>query len=586
MRARIRSWWFSVGLAASCLPAAAQIQVLHTFQGGDTDGEQPRGALIQASDGMLYGTTARGGLSDDGTIYRLNPAGGAPIILHSFDEPEGEQPVAALVQASDGNFYGTTEFGGMHDKGTVFRITPAGDFTLLHSFDGLDGERPVAELVQGRNGFLYGTTSRGGGSVACADGCGAVFRTTLDGDLTKIFAFNLVNGMLPMGGLVEGSNDFFYGTTREGGQHDWGTVFFMTPEGTVTNIHHFDLPVDGGAPESRLIERDGFMWGTASEGGPGSGSSPSGGASPGTLFRITLGGTYHRFHTFAEFRAMPDAGLIFAADGKLYGITRSGGTVGHGRIFRFHGILRTMASFEHDVTGSGPDAALLQAVDGFLYGTVRNGGPNGGVGVIFKFPLPPIEPPLFCPDYFVPRDQMAVFLLRAKNGPLYFPPDPTGLVFFDVPATAFAAGWIEALAAAQVTAGCGDGNYCPASPVTREQMAVFLLRMFEGPTYVPPPCVAPPFVDVPCASPFASWIQELVARGVTAGCGGGAYCPTTNVSRAQMAVFLLVMKYGTGYVPPLCQGTFGDVFCPSVLANFIEQLFAEGITAGCFGAPP
>jgi hypothetical protein len=146
----------------------------------------------------------------------------------------------------------------------------------------------------------------------------------------------------------------------------------------------------------------------------------------------------------------------------------------------------------------------------------------------------------YCPDDAVTRAQMAVFLLRGKEGLCYVPAPETGTVFGDVPVGSFAARWIEELAARGVTSGCGGGNYCPNSPVTREQMAVFLLVALEGVSYVPPPCTTPEFADVPCSSGFARWINELVERNITVGCGGGNYCPGDSVTRAQMAVFLCV----------------------------------------------
>jgi hypothetical protein len=145
----------------------------------------------------------------------------------------------------------------------------------------------------------------------------------------------------------------------------------------------------------------------------------------------------------------------------------------------------------------------------------------------------------YCPADPVTRAQVAVFLLRSKNGPTYTPPPATGTVFADVTAGSFAASWIEALAATGVTAGCGGGNYCPLDAVTRAQMAVFLLRTKEGPSYTPPACSSPTFADVPCSSPFAPWVEELAARGITGGCGAGNYCPTSPVTRGQMAVFLV-----------------------------------------------
>ena len=148
----------------------------------------------------------------------------------------------------------------------------------------------------------------------------------------------------------------------------------------------------------------------------------------------------------------------------------------------------------------------------------------------------------YCPADSVTRQQMAVFLLKGKYGLCYTPPPCTGTVFGDVHCQGSAFDpWIEALAALQVTGGCGGGNYCPTSPVLRQQMAVFLLKAAFDSTYVPPACTNPFFVDVPCSSTFATWIYDLAARGITGGCSNNAYCPTDPVLRQQMAVFLVKM---------------------------------------------
>jgi hypothetical protein len=144
----------------------------------------------------------------------------------------------------------------------------------------------------------------------------------------------------------------------------------------------------------------------------------------------------------------------------------------------------------------------------------------------------------YCPGAVATREQMAVFLLRAREGGDYAPAPCTTAPFPDVPCANPFASWIRDLVARGITAGCGGGLYCPTSPVTREQMAVFLLKTREGASYTPPPCTTASFADVPCASPFAAWVQALVARSITAGCGGGLYCPTDSVTRGQMAVFL------------------------------------------------
>jgi IPT/TIG domain/Right handed beta helix region/S-layer homology domain len=141
---------------------------------------------------------------------------------------------------------------------------------------------------------------------------------------------------------------------------------------------------------------------------------------------------------------------------------------------------------------------------------------------------------------------------------------------------------ITKLVANAITVGCGTGIYCPLNSVTRQQMAVFLLKSKNGLCYVPPACSGD-FPDVPCSSPFAPWIEALAAAGITGGCGGGNYCPTNPVTRQQMAVFLLKTKHGSSYVPPVCSGDFLDVACPSQFADWIEQLAAENITGGCGG---
>ncbi len=156
--------------------------------------------------------------------------------------------------------------------------------------------------------------------------------------------------------------------------------------------------------------------------------------------------------------------------------------------------------------------------------------------------------------------------------------------FLDVPFSYWAWRWIEAIENAGVTPGCGAGNYCPDAAMTRDEMAVFLLRAKEGAGYVPPACTSPMFSDVPCSSSYAPWINELVRRGVTAGCGGGRYCPTTAVTRSQMAVFLLATFQGTGYSPPACTSpVFADMPCSSPFAPWVNELVRRGVTAGCGG---
>jgi S-layer family protein len=154
----------------------------------------------------------------------------------------------------------------------------------------------------------------------------------------------------------------------------------------------------------------------------------------------------------------------------------------------------------------------------------------------------------YCPNAATTREQMAVFVLVAKEGTLFTPPACGAPIFTDVPAASPFCRWIEELARRGVVSGCGGGNYCPSDAVTREQMAVFVLRTLD-PALDPPACTTPVFADVPASSPFCKWIEELARRGVVTGCGGGNYCPTAAVTREQMGVFLGVTFGLTLYGP-------------------------------------
>lgn len=148
------------------------------------------------------------------------------------------------------------------------------------------------------------------------------------------------------------------------------------------------------------------------------------------------------------------------------------------------------------------------------------------------------NPLSYCPETPVTRAQAAVFILKAKYGGSYTPPPATGTVFLDVAQNSFAAAFIEALAAEGITGGCGNGNYCPNTAVTRDQMAILLLRGKHGNSYAPPAATGI-FTDVPTEYWAAAWVEALAAQGITSGCGNGNYCPTDQVTRAQMAVFLV-----------------------------------------------
>jgi hypothetical protein len=185
--------------------------------------------------------------------------------------------------------------------------------------------------------------------------------------------------------------------------------------------------------------------------------------------------------------------------------------------------------FYRPATGSFIDVSVYHWAYSWIE-RLYNAGITGGCGT---------NPLRYCPATSVTRDQMAVFLLRGIHGSAYMPPPATGNVFGDVPASYWAAAWIEQLAAEGITGGCGGGNYCPGTTVSRDQMAVFLLRAKYGGGYAPPAASGAVFSDVPASYWAAAWIERLAAEGITGGCGVSTYCPTSPVNRDQMAVFLV-----------------------------------------------
>jgi uncharacterized repeat protein (TIGR03803 family) len=309
-------------------------------------------------------------------------------MLHSFDGRDGQNPVAPLVQATDGSFYGTTS-GVVGGSGTVFKITPSGTLTTLHSFTGGgDGWNPLAGLVQATNGDLYGTTS--GIDNDCTMPCpqpSTIFSITSDGELTTLS--QSFTGDYD-GGLVQASNGKFYGATPGGGTNRAGSIFEMTAGGTLTTLYSFCSQsncTDGFGPVAALIQaNNGEIYGTTRGGGA---------EGAGTVFRITLGGTLTTLYSFCSQGgskctdgAHPVAPLIQASDGNFYGTTSSNGANGHGTAFKLTrvGTLTTLYSFcseNNCVDGASPQAGLVQATDGNLFGTAVGGG-NNGYGTVFK----------------------------------------------------------------------------------------------------------------------------------------------------------------------------------------------------------
>jgi len=377
---------------ATALTSSAQtLATLVNFDG--TNGSAPAASLIQASDGNLYGTTqyggtvngCEGGFSACGTVFKIT-TGGTLTTLHTFTYGDGAWPVSPLVQGTDGNFYGTNQGeGDSGGKGVIFKMTPSGTVTMLYS-----GFTLVAGLVQGRDGNFYGTFPR-------IYNDGTVFNITPSGTLTTLYTFSGTDGNNPQAGLILATDGNFYGTTANGGTsnncgYGCGTVFKMTPSGSLTTLHSFNLK-DGQTVIAGLVEgTDGNFYGTNMGGGTGAGNA-------GTVFKITPSGTLTTLYNFCSQTGctdgyQPRAALAQGSDGNFYGTTSGGGTYGKGTIFTItpSGTLTTLYSFcpqSGCADGSFPVAGLVQASDGNFYGTTQQGGTNN-LGTVFRFSAPQV----------------------------------------------------------------------------------------------------------------------------------------------------------------------------------------------------
>jgi uncharacterized repeat protein (TIGR03803 family) len=353
--------------------------VVYDFKGG-ADGGDP-GGLSRGGDGNFYGVTSEAGAGSHGTVYQLG-ANGAFTTLYSFSGgPDGAYPYARLTQGSNGYFYGTTSGGGTGNDGTIFKISASGAFASLYSFTyGADGVYPSAGLVQGDNGYFYGTTDYGGTGES-----GTMFEIDGGGTLTTLYTFAAsTTGFSSKSGLIQGADGYFYGTSMRGGLSavfGHGYIFRLGASGSFTNLHNFST-TDGFAPEGGLIQGgDGYFYGTTSLGGA---------RGFGTVFRISSNGAFTILHNFAggaEGEA-PSAGLVQGSDGYFYGATQEGGTNNAGTIFQISagGAFTNLYTFTGGLDGNHPSSGLILGADGNLYGATFGGGTYGG-GTIFQLSL-------------------------------------------------------------------------------------------------------------------------------------------------------------------------------------------------------
>jgi uncharacterized repeat protein (TIGR03803 family) len=400
-------------------------------------GENPSGPLVQGTDGNFYGVTETGGNTNSicpgpegiigagcGSIFKVTPAGELTTLYEFCSQAncvDGAYPMGSLMLATNGNFYGTTFIGGTENQGTVFQITPSGQFTSIYSFcyftNCTDGALPNGGLVQGANGNLYGTTQIGGGGRTAnictssyydppVGGCGTVFETTLAGNLITIYDFCSIekcpDGAVPVTGLTLGTDGMFYGTTVGGGnttsictEPGCGTIFRMSQSGKLTTMYRFctlaneaNPCLSGQNPQGTLVQAaDGSLYGTA-----------------GTVFSITSTGKLSLIRHGRFWPAV--SGIIQATDGNFYATQPSGGantTCSEGSPcgdlieFQSSGTFNFLYSFcaqQDCADGALPAGGLMQATNGALYGTTLFGGTgieqgcnehgNSGCGTVFS----------------------------------------------------------------------------------------------------------------------------------------------------------------------------------------------------------
>ena len=399
-------------LLTVCLGHSSSAQTFTTlFTFDQTDGSSPSSALVQGRDGNLYGTTVDGGSTSEycfggscGTVFKITPNGVFTTLYSFCSRPQcsdGYAPWGGLTLGTDGNFYGTTGYGGIatHSScpggngcGTVFRITPDGLFSTIYSFGAqsnlADGDYPIATLLLASDGDLYGTTWFGGDpSSNC---CGTIFKINRSGNgaFSTIYTFSssAINGAAP-NSLIEGTDGNFYATTYLGGTGEYGTVFRFSPGGKLRTLYDFctrsSCSNGEGPSEAPLVQTtEGTIFGTTLFGGSNG---------DGTIFRLVSGGGL-RFVSLSNSDGIYPASVIQATDGQLYGAANYGGTgscmSGCGTIFDVvpqTGEINALYSFN----AAEPFAVggLLQHTTGVFYGTT-SGGSNDrlpGYGTVFSF---------------------------------------------------------------------------------------------------------------------------------------------------------------------------------------------------------
>jgi len=372
---------------------------------GDTNTAGPQGTLVQGLNGNVYGVTSGLGTQTTGSVYEMTPSGSFTTLYTFTGGADGGDPIGGLIQAGNGVLYGTTFGGGINNTncrglgcGTVFGMTPTGKLTTIHRFAVTDGYGPLSAPTIGMDGNLYGTTSYGG-STTCKqnvhNGCGTVYKITSKGQFTTLHIFcqqtGCTDGDSPRGSLVQASNGVLYGVTFYGGattgckvdkgDPGCGTLFQISSAGVLTTLHAF-LGPEGSGPGVLIQGADGDLYGTTSLGGANG---------FGTIFKYSLSGTLTKLYDFSLSDGQEAVGLTQATDNNFYGLAFVGGANSDGTIFEITPANSFSVLYDFSATpGKYPQSPLLQATSGKFIGTTNEGGTNAapcytvGCGTIFS----------------------------------------------------------------------------------------------------------------------------------------------------------------------------------------------------------
>jgi uncharacterized repeat protein (TIGR03803 family) len=379
---------------SAAIPAYAQTySVLYDFGNRSGDPLFPSGSLAQGTDGALYGISAIGGAYNNGTVFKIAPAG-TMRVLYNFCSPancaDGSFPSEGLSLRPDGHFLGVTRGGSTFNSGAIFDISESGSLTVVYSFNGGTDGNHASTPIYGADGHFYGATFGGGG----ASGCGTIYKTSGPiGGFQVLHSFNKTDGCNPDTPVL-GTDGNFYGTTATGGTFNGGVVFRMTPAGKVTVLHNFGGTGDS-VPNPLVQGGDGNFYGTTEFALSGDFE---------TVFQITPAGTFtvlHQVNGTTDGNTLAD-GLVQATDGNFYGGAGRGGTssnpictggmIGCGTLFQVTsgGSFSVLYNFDF-TTGKDPDFVPFQHTNGVLYGVTDDGGTSTnancvqGCGVLYSW---------------------------------------------------------------------------------------------------------------------------------------------------------------------------------------------------------